>query len=79
MIFFVTDGECKKMNLRVCGNVYLGSMLEVVSSCSVYFKQRVNDWTYTSVEVDDMAIATLKFCRCAVKGTYTLRTPPSLE
>lgn len=49
-------------------------MLEVVSNCSV-FKQHVNDWTYTSVEVDDMAIATLKFGSRVVKGTYTLRTP----
>lgn len=54
--------------------MYLGSMLEVVSSRSV-FKQHVNDWTYTSVEVDDMAIATLKFGSRVVKGTYTLRTP----
>ena len=57
---------------------YIGSMLEVVSSRSV-FKQHVNDCTYTSVEVDDMAIATLKFGSCAFKGTYTLRTPPSLD
>lgn len=35
-------GNAKKMNLRVCVGMYIGSMLEVASSRAV-FKQHVND------------------------------------